>query len=592
MSFKYESQLERLQEHRTIKHFSILERLLERFSTGERVVLYALSIVLAGSALALALGVSNAASVVMPARSGTLTEGVIGPTRFINPLIALSQSDHDLTELVYSGLTRTLPDGSIVPDLASSYDVSADGTTYTFHLRPDATFQDGTPILAADVVFTVQKAKDPDIKSTERADWDGVTVAAPNAHTVVFTLPHAYAPFLENTSLGILPKHLWENVSTEEFPFSPLNTHPIGSGPYRVVSVTNDSTGAAVRYDLAPFNHFTLGEPYLQKITFLFYSNEDALIAAYNAGRVGSIAGISPAGVETLKPRGSLVRVALPRTFGIFFNQSKNPVLADSAVRAALDAAIDKQAIVGSVLDGFGTVLDSPIPPGILDDTAPTTPQSIPVSIASTTPSGDTATAKARAILSAGGWTFDNAAGAWKKKKSLLQLSLSTADEPELAATANAVAAEWRAAGVNVDVHVYPLSELNSSVIRPRQYDAVLFGEVVGRTADLFAFWHSSQRNDPGLNVALYANSKTDALLTQARATNDQNTRKKLYTQFASIIAKDQPAVFLYAPEFLYAVPTRLEGLQLGALTSPSERFATVYQWYTDTEHVWGVFAN
>ena len=110
-------------------------------------------------------------------------------------------------------------------------------------------------------------------------------------------------------------------------------------------------------------------------------------------------------------------------------------------------------------------------------------------------------------------------------------------------------------------MQVYPLSELNTSILRPRNYDAILFGQVVGRTADLFAFWNSSQRTDPGLNLALYANEKADQLLSQARFESDPSERQKAYDQFASIVSKDQPAVFLYAPDFLYAIPEELNGV-------------------------------
>ena len=74
--------------------------------------------------------------------------------------------------------------------------------------------------------------------------------------------------------------------------------------------------------------------------------------------------------------------------------------------------------------------------------------------------------------------------------------------------------------------------------------------------------------------------------------TTDPANRETLYTSFASIIEKDQPAVFLYAPEFIYVVPKKLQGIKLGALSTPAERFLNVYQWYTDTERVWNIFAN
>ena len=238
-----------------------MDLLLRTFSPAERLLLYILSIALGVSAFVLLANVNQAVSTEVPTRGGSLTEGAVGTPRFINPLLAVSQTDQDLTTLVYSGLLRAGSGGDYLPDLAESVDISNNGTIYTFHMRKNLTFHDGTPLTSADVLFTVQSAQNPDIKSPRRADWEGVAVAAPDEHTVVFTLPHAYAPFRENATLGILPKHLWENVKPDEFPFSTLNTHPVGSGPYAVKNATLDTTGAPAIYTLAAFLHFALGEP-------------------------------------------------------------------------------------------------------------------------------------------------------------------------------------------------------------------------------------------------------------------------------------------------------------------------------------------
>ncbi len=610
MDFDYDSSSETTQNlkktlmrERSVWRVSLFEDLLRAFSPSERLILYVLTILLGVSALALLAGLNSAVSVSVPSTGGTLVEGQVGSARFINPLLTLSQPDEDLSELVYSGLTRALPNpssssnlGGIVPDLADRYTVSEDGTTYTFNIRPDATFHDGTPVTADDVLFTVAAAQNPDIKSPRRADWEGVQVSSPDSHTVVFKLARAYAPFIENTTLGILPKHIWQNVSPDEFPFNPANTHPIGSGPYRVDSVSTDETGSATRYELVPFAKFALGKGYLTRITFIFYPNQEAMLKAFDAHKIDAVAGVTPADLASLKRTDfDFVHVALPRIFGVFFNQSHAPILADASVRAALEAAVDKQHIVNTVLSGYGVVLDGPIPPGVVGKTVPATPvlyDTRAESAYATSTVGTSTTLAARAILTRGGWTFDESAGVWKKKKTELSFTLATADEPELIATAHALADAWGAAGVKVVVQVYPLSELNTNVIRPRLYDAILFGEVVGRTADLFAFWHSSQRNDPGLNLALYTNLRVDSLLTEARATTDVEAREKIYAQFVSAISKDDPAIFLYAPEFLYVVPRAMHGIALGALTTPSERFLNVYEWYTDTEEVWSIFAR
>lgn len=584
---------EALVKERPLWRLRALEDLLRSFSASERLALYVFSILLAGSALTLVLGLNAEASVTVPAHGGSLTEGEVGPARFINPVLTISQPDQDLTELVYSGLMRAMPDGTYVPDLASSYEISGDGTTYTFHLRPDATFQDGTPVTAADVLFTVAAAQNPDINSPRRADWEGVQVSSPDPETVVFTLPHPYAPFIDNTTMGILPKHIWQDVSAEEFPFASANTHPIGSGPYQVSNVSTDDTGSPTRYDLTAFSRYALGEPYLSHISFLFYDNDADMMQAYDAGKIDAVAGVSASDLASVKRADAAeVRTTLPRAFGVFFNQTHDAALADLSAREALDAAVDKRAIVNDVLGGLGVPLDGPIPPGLLGNIQPAAPGPLSAGtplVATSTPNQAYIDA-ARSILQNGGWKFNSATGTWTKGKTTLSLTLATADEPELVATADAVAADWQALGVQVQVQVYSLSDLNTTVIRPRQYDALLFGEVVGRELDLFAFWHSSQRNDPGLNLAMYANSHVDSLLTQARAETNTQTRDTLYGQFASQIENDMPAVFLYAPEFVYLVPKSLQGVELGALTTPAERFLNVYQWYTDTEQVWSMF--
>ena len=301
-----------------------------------------------------------------------------------------------------------------------------------------------------------------------------------------------------------------------------------------------------------------------------------------------------------MRKSASIVRVALPRTFAVFLNQNKNAIFAERAVRLSLDAAIDKERVIAEVLKGYGKALEGPIPPLQLGPSS----LSIPVPLSHETQVsavGSGFAERARLLLSEAGWKFDEENSVWKKSAKggsasggniTLEFNLATADQPELAATAELLATMWKEAGIKVSVHVYPLSELNSIVLRPRNYEGMLFGEVVGRSLDLFAFWHSSQRNDPGLNLALYTNSKADTLLTRAREEAERDKRLDLYADFEVIVREDSPAVFLFSPEFIYLVPTGLHGLSLGSLSDPAERFLNVYEWYVDTERVWNFFTT
>jgi peptide/nickel transport system substrate-binding protein len=115
---------------------------------------------------------------------------------------------------------------------------------------------------------------------------------------------------------------------------------------------------------------------------------------------------------------------------------------------------------------------------------------------------------------------------------------------------------------------------------------------VIGRELDLFAFWHSSQRNDPGLNIAGYANSAADKALEAMRTTADPKKRHQLLSAFLAELDKDIPAVFLYAPDFVYSVPNDIVGVDLGFIETPDDRFLSLPQWHKETDEVWPLFAK
>lgn len=529
--------------------------------------------------------------VVVPSHGGSLHEGIIGAPRFINPILAISDADLDLTSLVYSGLLKATPNGDYIADLASDYSISPDGMTYTFHIRPDATFQNGTPVTADDVVFTIQKTQDPKLKSPKRANWVGVTVTAVDSKTVQFTLKAPYAPFIQNLTLGILPKTLWQNISNDEFPFSNLNTSPIGSGPFKVSSITRTSSGIPSSYSLNAFSDYALGTPYLNNITFSFYQNDDDLIGAIKSGAIDSASGISPAALVGLKGL-TVETTSLNRVFGVFFNQNQSVVLRDASVRKALNDSIDRSALVNQVLSGYGTPLTGPVPPSVMQ-----TSDALPL-VASSTLSASLIEQAGKA-LDAAGWTMGadgirvKTTGTGKTAKTQpLEFSLATDNVPELRAAAQYIQNTWSQLGVKVNIQIYDQGDLSENVIRPRKYDALLFGEIIGRELDLFAFWASSQRNDPGLNIAMYANSTADTVLEQLRQTSDDARRLELYKQFDVQLKKDIPAVFLYAPDFVYIVPKDLHGVDLGFIETPSDRFLSAALWHTETDEVWPPFAH
>lgn len=527
--------------------------------------------------------------VLVPRHGGSLSEGIIGRPRFINPVIARSDADRDMVALIYSGLLRATPKGELIPDLAASYSVSPDGQTYTFVLRDDLVWHDGLPITSADVAFTIEKVRDHGIaiKSPRRASWEGVDVTTPDPKTIVFKIKQPYAPFLENATIGIIPKHVWQNVPNEEFDVAYYNIEPIGSGPYRIDRVVPDKEkGLPQYYDLIAFKRYALGEPYVTHLRIAFFGNNKELGVAYDDRTVEQMSSIPPALAQELMVKGSpITRAPLPRIFAAFFNQNQQPIFADKYVREALAISVDKGKIVKDVLLGYGKPIDGPLPSTVVTNGK---------AISSTL--GAERMANARALLERDGWTL-NTAGIYekvnKKKKqvTLLEFSMATPDVPELRAAAEYIKNDWEKLGSRVILKVFDQSTFAAEVLLPRKYDILFYGQVIGRIQDPFAYWHSSQRNAPGQNVALYANQNVDKLLESARKERDAKLRAAMLAKFVEYLENDVPAVFIYTPDFLYATGARVGGVEVGLITTESERFLNVHRWYVDSERVWKWFA-
>jgi peptide/nickel transport system substrate-binding protein len=204
-----------------------------------------------------------------------------------------------------------------------------------------------------------------------------------------------------------------------------------------------------------------------------------------------------------------------------------------------------------------------------------------------------------RALLIAKGWKpradgiLEKTTGTGKNVQTIvLAFDLATANVPELRAAAEYVRETWSSVGALVTVKIFEQGDLSQNIIRPRKYDALLFGEVIGRELDLFAFWHSSQRNDPGLNIAGYANSAADKALETMRTTNDTEKRAQLIHTLLAEFTKDIPAVFLYAPDFVYSIPNDIAGVDLGFIETPDDRFLSVPLWHKETDAVWPLFVK
>jgi peptide/nickel transport system substrate-binding protein len=552
---------------------------IERQKPVDRFVLRALFFLTLASIIMFTIGLSNKYSDPTPVVGGTLIEGVVGVPRFINPALAVTRADQDLVALVFSGLMKITPDGNLSPDIAESVTLSNDGTVYNIVVRSDVRFHDNTPLTARDVIFTIGLLQDADLKSPLRGNWSGILLEEISEYEFNIILNEPYSPFIENLTFGILPRHIWNEMPIEQIPFSQRNTDPIGSGPFRIKNITRNSSGFIQTYELEKFKDYHR-DIMLNSIQIKFYASEDALVSALSSGEVTSSIYVPLHHIKNFENNSQfqVITEPLPRIFAVFFNQNRSIALRDSAARKALSAAIPRGEMVNDVLFGYGVPTDSPIPPKhhTLESLRP-----------------DDNNTSAENMLLEGGWR-KNSDEKWEKRIDnqihTLSITLRTTNNPVFEQTAQYLRQSWESIGVDVFLEQYEQSDLLQAVIRPRDFEAILFGLDMNRTVDLYPFWHSSQREDPGLNIAQYASISVDSLLSRARSINTSEEQSETIAKIIQEIKNDAPAVFLYAPTLTYVMRKGPEVASIKNISRPHERFANVENWHIANEDLWKIF--
>lgn len=591
-----------------IKEFKIpkkveLKNALASFSEKEFYIFATIFLVALVSLVIILNSLNNKFLVDVPVKGGSITEGIIGMPTLVNPILAISDADKDLSALVYSGLIRKQPDGSFIPDLAESYTVTPDGLSYTFTIKKNARFHDGVKLNADDIVFTINKIKDPIIKSPRKIGWDGISVEKIDDQTVLFKLKQPYISFIDNMTIGIMPAHIWKDVKDTEFSISPFNIKAIGTGPYKIKSVLKNKDGIPEKYTLISFANFTLGNPNIKKLEIISFSNEKDLVQAILDKSIDQASGISPKNAVEIENNSHTINTArTPRIFGIFYNSVNNKIFADPNVVKAFNYALNKEEIINKVLFGYGSAVDSPIPESIFKSNKLATTEDID---------------KANELLEKSGWilredgtrskggvtTVTKTKKVGKKTISekvkvnngpivKLEFSLTTGDTPELKAATEIIKSQLERIGVSVNTEkIYEMGPLNQ-IIRNREYEALFFGQVINHESDLFSFWHSSQRKDPGLNISMYNNLKVDKALEDAQKIITAEGRVSKYNIFVEEFNKDIPALLIYSPKYIYATTNKINNINLKTLLNPSDRFASIYTWYANKDRVWKIFTK
>lgn len=527
---------------------------------------------LSGSALAVRFWLSH--ETVIPAIGGSYIEGAIGTPQYINPLYATgSDVDADLTRLIYSGLMRYDGNKGLVPDLAENFTVSEDQKTYTFTLRNNAQWHDGENVTSNDVLFTVNAIQNPEYHSPLAISFGGSTLDVPDEHTIIFTLDEPFAPFLAALTVGILPAHLWEEIAPQNAPLAQFNIKPVGSGPFVFSKLVKDNKGALQSYTVSRNEHFYRGTVYLDDITVKFYNDLRELTDAVKNKNVEGASVLGAQDAQSLSRDGviALGSPHLSQFTAAFFNQKQSPVLADAAIREALTIATDRSTVAHASTGTYSTPIVSPILTGMPGYDA-----------TRTIPTGNTDAAKV--LLESKGWTLTEGATIRAKSGVILSFSITTLNSPDLIAAANELQREWSALGADVRVEAVDQGTLQNDVIKNHTYDVLLAGERYGTYPDLYPFWHSSQTSYPGLNLGNFVNRKVDEAIEAARTSADPAKATEAAQLLTKTLSEEHPVIILYQPQYLYALSPKLHGTTVANVTTPSDRFSNVEEWYRKTK--------
>lgn len=608
----------------------------------KRIVLISFLFMMAG---ALLFGYGNFInqSKKVPAVGGKYTEAVKGSPQLINPIFAtLNDVDVDLSRLIFSGLMKYDKDQKLVPDLAESYELSPDQKTYTFKLRKDVKWHNGTQFTSKDVAYTFDTIQDKSVGSPLFVSFVGITIEVIDDFTIKFQLAEPFTPFLSSLTVGIISESVWFDVSPDRIRLHKMNMEPIGTGSFMFKRLTKNESGYIHTYELERFADYFGDKPYISEFVFKFFGDYDGPDGSIQALRGQRVDGINfiPHDLRDRVERKhiDLHTLQLPQYTALFFNQQANIALKDSKIRVALENAIDKDRILRGAIKGEGQIVHSPILPGypgynpeinkavydtaaantVLDEKWPritaeeykemrrqtllkevasfetassTEMDLIDVTVSSTTGVSTTTERESleKQINEKIAEEINEAQIFYRKSKEgvVLEINLVTANTPEYHNAAELIAGLWQEVGVKTNIEYIDTKEFSRIALKDRKYDVLLYGVIVGSNPDQYPYWHSTQISYPGLNLSMYVNRNVDALLEKARVTTNADELVELYKKFQDLIISEHPAIYLYMPTYTYVTSNVVKGFDVVRIFDPSDRFANVNEWYIKTKINW-----
>ncbi|MBT4121425.1 peptide ABC transporter substrate-binding protein [bacterium] len=512
---------------------------------------------------------------LVPDVGGSYTEGLVGIPQYVNPVLAsYNDVDRDLSSLIFNGLLKINSEGVLEPDLADNFQISPDRLVYTFKIKEGVTWHDGKPFSIDDIIFTVNAIQDPEWQSQLKSALGNVQVEKLDETSLRFILKDPVTNFLNSLTFGILPEHKWLSIPSSNATLAELNKKPVGTGAFKFKSLTKDKNGNIRTYTLERNEEYFRQPPYLKELNFKFYGDfESATDALANKNIQGL--GLLPKEYQEKVEKNKNIRyysLSLPQYTAIFFNTKRNDALGNTSLRQALAYAIDRQLILQDSLDQKGVIINGPILPGFIGYHPDIKKYTYDLDNASK-------------LLTEAGWKEETDANGNKIRKKgdeILNITLTTVEKVEYTKAVEIIKQNWQAIGVTTNIEIIGKDRIKSDIIEPRNYDALLFGEII--KSDPYPFWHSSQIESPGANLAIWANKDVNKVLEEARSLEDPEQVNKKYIHFQNIISQYVPAIFLYNPTHTYPTDIDLKGITATRISVPADRFNRISDWYIKTK--------
>jgi len=507
-------------------------------------------------------------TVEVPVESGKYIEGVVGQPKFINPIISNTDTDRDLAQITYADLS----------DLSDRYTTSDDGKTWNVFLKTDLLWSDGKPLTSDDIIFTIETIQDSEAHSPLFTTWQGIVAERISELEIEFNLRNPYAFFSDNIQdLKIIPRHIFGAIPASNLKLSNYNLEPVGSGPYIYKNYSLRKDGFITEYNFEANPNYSGKKPFIQKLSVKFFQGSDELIDAFNSRRIDGFGNLSPKNIDKIKITNKISELKMPRYYAVFLNQNMHDGLKDAAVREALNLATDKNKIIGEVFAGKAEAANQPLTSSIEGYDQKIGMEDFSIETASTT-------------LDKAGWLPNKETGIREKKIGKntvkLEFQIIVPQIQFLVDTANIIKDGWKNIGVELSLITLNPNDINEEIIKTRNYQMLIFGNILKNNPDIFSFWHSSEKFYPGLNLSLYQNKKADDAIEAIRKELDPQKRIEKTNGLQSIISADRPAIFLFSPYYLYASVKNLGGMGENALVTPSDRFQNIGDWYLQTSRV------